>query len=448
MASLTDTIDALLWEDESTTLDFKEQQYPLTSDDEKAELIKDILAFTNAFRRETAYILLGIRESKGGRGIVTGITHHVNDHDLQQLVNTKTNRIIEFSYHALTLDNQHVGIIQIPRQQRPVYLTKNFGKLTANTVYLRHGSSTSIATPDEIARMGNDQQHAPRTSPEISALQNIHEHARFYQRIIRLWENITRIPDHYITTIARSAAYEHERRALHVRFNEEYDRFGQAQRRARHPHPTTRPRHASRASNDHSNPRRTARGRADRQQPRLLVEQPSRQRPPVRQATRGRTSRRQPERTRRTTTRHARRNTMTKHDHHTTPRYYLKAFSTPSQRSSGSTGKPSIPAQAEYPSRYHARKYVGVSEAPFVRSPISCSCGGWCVCSSPSDVLGAEMTKRLFLVRVYPMCTCPCNIVTSRSRDRRRKSASALSMTKKRSCASVARLKSSCGSVT
>jgi len=160
MASLTDTIEALLWEDESTKLDFKETQYPLDTPEQKGELLKDLLAFANAFRRNDAYILLGARDIKGSRALITGVTHHLNDADLQQLVNSKTNRTMEFSYHALELDNQHIGIIRIPRQARPTYLRKPFGNLKGNAVYLRHGSCTSIATPDEIARMGADQQRA------------------------------------------------------------------------------------------------------------------------------------------------------------------------------------------------------------------------------------------------------------------------------------------------
>lgn len=239
MPSLTDTIDALLWEDESTTLDFKEQQYPLTSDEEKAELIKDVLAFANAFRRNDAYILLGIREHKGGRAAVIGVTNHPDDASLQQLVNSKTNRPVEFSYHALTIDNQQIGIIQIPRQPRPAYLTRNFGKLTTNTVYIRHGSSTSIATPDEIARMGNDQQQPAGTSPEIMVLTELQQLAWFYQRAFTLIEDISRIPRSHLTTssaftIKQPPKYEQERRALHVRYNADQTAFDQGMNRARH----------------------------------------------------------------------------------------------------------------------------------------------------------------------------------------------------------------------
>lgn len=155
MASLTDTIEALLWEDESTTLDFKQTQYPFATatDDQKSELLKDILAFANAFRRDDAYILLGVQDQPGGRATILGITNHLDDASLQQLVNTKTNRPVEFSYHALQINGKDIAAIRIPRQQRPLYLKKNFGNLPANTVYLRHGSSTSIATPDEISHM-------------------------------------------------------------------------------------------------------------------------------------------------------------------------------------------------------------------------------------------------------------------------------------------------------
>lgn len=80
MPSLTDTVEALLCEDESTTLDLKEAQYPLTTDNEKSELLKDLLAFANAFRRDTAYILLGIRDTKGTRSTITGAHQYLYAH--------------------------------------------------------------------------------------------------------------------------------------------------------------------------------------------------------------------------------------------------------------------------------------------------------------------------------------------------------------------------------
>jgi predicted HTH transcriptional regulator len=139
-------IEELLNESEGTALDFKRDQYPLTNDLEKSELIKDVLAFTNSWRRTDAFILIGVEESKGGgRSNPVGITKHLKDSDLQQLVNSKTNRPITFSYAAVKFQTVWLGVIKIPVQERPVFLTNGFGKLKADIVYVRRSSSTAEA---------------------------------------------------------------------------------------------------------------------------------------------------------------------------------------------------------------------------------------------------------------------------------------------------------------
>ena len=149
-------IKELLQEDESPTLDFKRDQYAFDSanDSKKGELLKDILAFTNAWRRTTAYILIGVDEKTGAHSKVVGISKTLDDAKLQQYVNTKTQKPIEFSYRTFKVDGAMIGVIEIPVQERPVYLTKGFGKLEKEKVYIRRGSSTDIASPDEISKMG------------------------------------------------------------------------------------------------------------------------------------------------------------------------------------------------------------------------------------------------------------------------------------------------------
>jgi len=64
-------MESLLHEDESSALDCKRDQYPFAgaSNDDKSELLKDILAFANSWRRTTGYILIGVDEVKGGRSV-------------------------------------------------------------------------------------------------------------------------------------------------------------------------------------------------------------------------------------------------------------------------------------------------------------------------------------------------------------------------------------------
>lgn len=91
MSMTIDLMEKLLNEDESSSLDFKRDQYPVNgaSDPEKAELVKDILAMANSWRRTTAYVLIGAQEVQGGRSAIVGVTRHLADNNLQQLASAQ-----------------------------------------------------------------------------------------------------------------------------------------------------------------------------------------------------------------------------------------------------------------------------------------------------------------------------------------------------------------------
>lgn len=124
-------IESLLFEEEGTELDFKREQYRFegVDDRQKSELLKDIVAFANAWRRTDAYILIGVQEVKGGRSTVLGVSNHLEDAQLQQFVNSKTNRPVDFSYTPIEFEGKQIAIIRIPQQERPIFLTKDFGPL-------------------------------------------------------------------------------------------------------------------------------------------------------------------------------------------------------------------------------------------------------------------------------------------------------------------------------
>ncbi len=161
-------IESLLYEEEGVELDLKEEQYKFIKaiDDDKCELLKDVLAFANAWRRSDAFILVGVKDVKGGRSLIVGITDLLDDASIQQFINTKTNRPIIFSYQNLSFEGKKIAVIHIPIQQRPIYLKKDFGKLKSDTVYLRRGSSTAIADIDEISKMGTSP-HIEVGKPEL-----------------------------------------------------------------------------------------------------------------------------------------------------------------------------------------------------------------------------------------------------------------------------------------
>jgi hypothetical protein len=156
----TELFSELLYAEESNVLDFKRDQYRFAkaSDHEKSELLKDILGFANAWRRSEAYILIGVEEIRGARGNVVGIpaADQLDDHSVQQFVNSLTNQPVRFHYEAFGFEGKHLGIIRFDAQPRPVFLKRDYGKLKQDAVYVRRGTSTDPtkpATADEIAQM-------------------------------------------------------------------------------------------------------------------------------------------------------------------------------------------------------------------------------------------------------------------------------------------------------
>ena len=114
---------------------------------------------------------LASKTTPNGRATVVGVTDHLEDAALQQLVNSKTNQPVTFSYRATRLEGKNIGVLHIPVQDRPLFITKLFGKLSADTVFLRRGSSTAVARPDEIARMGDPRPpHKRRRSSSYNSL--------------------------------------------------------------------------------------------------------------------------------------------------------------------------------------------------------------------------------------------------------------------------------------
>lgn len=164
MAIILETIEQLCMEGESNHLDYKREQYPFVgiSSPEKAELLKDVLAMANAFRNETAYILIGVAQQQDGSGQIAGIPkdNFIDDAKLQQFINEKTNRVVAFSSYSVEIDGANIiQVIEIPVQRkRPYFPIKSWGGINSNTVFVRSGSSTRIATPDEIAQMGKEEQ--------------------------------------------------------------------------------------------------------------------------------------------------------------------------------------------------------------------------------------------------------------------------------------------------
>lgn len=169
-------IDQLCRYGESNCVDYKRAQYAFigAADNKKAELLKDVLCFANVFRKTPAYILIGVDEESSGIGSICGIREDevIDDSKLQEFINSKTNKRIPFSAYPFRMHSgKIIQVIEIDvcARARPFYLKKNFSKLHCKDVWVRAGTSSHIASPEEIAALGRDYVELENT-PDIKTV--------------------------------------------------------------------------------------------------------------------------------------------------------------------------------------------------------------------------------------------------------------------------------------
>lgn len=152
---IDELLTALRYKSEGTDIDFKSAQYRFIggSEDDKAEMLKDILAMANAWRDGPGHILLGFKDRRPHPAEVLGISESIDDAKMQQFVHGKVKPKLTFRYEEHLYEGKTIGVITIPKQKRAFYLSHTYGKLKSNVVYVRRGSSTDEAEPPEITAM-------------------------------------------------------------------------------------------------------------------------------------------------------------------------------------------------------------------------------------------------------------------------------------------------------
>lgn len=198
----------LLAEGENARLEYRSRQYAFenATDDQRSELLKDILALANTWRHTDAFVLLGVEASEKPAK-VTGIDGHLDEAAIQEFVNSLTNRPIQFEYGEFNLDGATIAAIRVPVQAwtRPLFVRQRFGRVLANTVYLRSGRATVIADPDEIHRMGFAARNEalPSFSLEFADLDR---RSRLGHSLELRRRVLARLPDDRIPTLTESEA--------------------------------------------------------------------------------------------------------------------------------------------------------------------------------------------------------------------------------------------------
>lgn len=151
------TIQELVNQPESSTLDFKRELYDFTgnADRANASLVKDVCAMANTIRSQTSYILFGVDAPIGSPASVVGMSSTIDDGIIQDKVKHKITPRPEFKYYTVLLGTSLIGVMEFPvrRYDSPLTPAVNIGNLKAGTTYFRQGSTNTEATGAETIRI-------------------------------------------------------------------------------------------------------------------------------------------------------------------------------------------------------------------------------------------------------------------------------------------------------
>lgn len=152
----------LLSKNENRSIDFKAEPYRLDNDHFKSEFIKDVLAMANTPRDETAHIVIGVKKHRDGSTDMHNVITHPDDADLQDIMNrAKVEPKPPFVYQPMILDNQSLGVIEIPvTGDGPYFAMHDYKVVKAHRLYFRRGTKNDEATikeQDDIYRWFHSQ---------------------------------------------------------------------------------------------------------------------------------------------------------------------------------------------------------------------------------------------------------------------------------------------------
>jgi tetratricopeptide (TPR) repeat protein len=145
---------------ENESVDFKRELH-IENPSQKAEFIKDIIALSNS-TPDKGYLIIGIENN----GNLFGIDALLEER-IQQIAHTYIYPNVILKCYKIVLDKKLIGIVEINGTEKPHRVIKEIDRLVVNDVFIRHGSTTAKASPDEMFRM---KKKETETDLEIQTL--------------------------------------------------------------------------------------------------------------------------------------------------------------------------------------------------------------------------------------------------------------------------------------
>lgn len=149
-----DRLDAMVAEWETTTVEFK-REIELGTPKRNAEFARDITALANTKASgQLRYLIVGYDPDT--HIFVRSIDPDLDQDRLEQVLNAYAAPSLDLRY--FTVEHQtggSVGIVEVRRLQEklPYRVVKTGGKITADSLFVRHGSQIELPTEAELAAL-------------------------------------------------------------------------------------------------------------------------------------------------------------------------------------------------------------------------------------------------------------------------------------------------------
>ncbi len=143
--------DIIEYDEESTNLDFKKEEY---HKNDYASLIKDISSMANAVNNEIKRIVIGVKHSPGEDKEFIGVENLTDQATLENVIQENIEPNINFKYYPYKFKNITLGIIEIyDNFDKPYMMRKDYSTLKKGDMWIRKGSRQSRVTREDLDKM-------------------------------------------------------------------------------------------------------------------------------------------------------------------------------------------------------------------------------------------------------------------------------------------------------
>lgn len=145
---MTDVGFLIVYENESTTLDFKREQYVK---EKYQNFVKDIMSMANAPVDGNKYIIVGVKERPDGSREFHSVEDFVDQATYEQIIKENVEPAINFTYKPFVMDEYKFGVFEIQKGEDPPYMMKkDYKELKKGDSFIRRGSQQDRLTRRDL----------------------------------------------------------------------------------------------------------------------------------------------------------------------------------------------------------------------------------------------------------------------------------------------------------